>query len=145
MTGKIMIADANDFMRTVPVEGKEVIRIRYRTPINDDVKEVTMRIHSQSERNPTQRSDVLIFRLVSTSAYKDLTTVLSRSYKGTHADIVESLVNDYYGKPLAYNLTQGEFTKAFTYNRPSKIINRLCRSSIRLSPKRVKRHLDFVL
>ena len=41
MTGKIMIADANDFMRTVPVEGKEVIRIRYRTPINDDVKEVT--------------------------------------------------------------------------------------------------------
>ena len=26
MTGKIMIADANDFMRTVPVEGKEVIR-----------------------------------------------------------------------------------------------------------------------
>jgi hypothetical protein len=130
MTGKIMIADANDFMRTVPVEGKEVIRIRYITPINDDVKEVKMRIHSQSERTPTQRSDVLIFRLISTSAYKDLTTVLSRSYKGTHADIVESLVNDYYGKPLAYNLTQGEFTKAFTYNRPSKIINRLCRSSI---------------
>ena len=62
MTGKIMIADANDFMRTVPVEGKEVIRIRYRTPINDDVKEVTMRIHSQSERNPTQ-SDVLILDL----------------------------------------------------------------------------------
>ena len=112
MTGKIMIADANDFMRTVPVEGKEVIRIRYRTPINDDVQEVKMRIHSHERTQ--QRSDVLIFRLVSTSAYKDLTTVLSRSFKGTHADIVESLVNDYYGKPWRKQL--GEFTKAFTYN-----------------------------
>ena len=130
MTGYLMIVDASDIMRSVPIEGKEIVKIRYRTPINADVKEVTMRVVGQTERNPSQRSDVIILRLLSPSGYKDRTTLVSKSYRGSNSEIASSLVNDYYNKSLFFNNTDGSFTRAFTYNTPSKIINRLAKSSV---------------
>ena len=100
MIGNMVIDDGVGLIKNLPITGRELISIRYKTPLDTgDVKEVNLQIVSQINRTRTdRRNDTIQFRLLSPTGFSDLNQKLSRSYEGTNSEIVKEICKEYYGE-----------------------------------------------
>ena len=135
LTGNMILSDGVGMMKNFPITGREIVTIRYKTPLDTgDVKEAKLQIVSQISRTRTDnRNDVVQLRLLSPFGFSDLNQTVSKSYSGTHSEIVSGIVNDYYGTSVDADATQGDSKYAFTFRKPSEQIQRLASTSFAIS------------
>jgi hypothetical protein len=135
LTGNMILSDGVGMMKNFPITGREIVTIRYKTPLDTgDVKEAKLQIVSQISRTRTDnRNDVVQLRLLSPFGFSDLNQTVSKSYSGTHSEIVSAIVNDYYGTSVDADATQGDSKYAFTFKKPSEQIQRLASTSFAIS------------
>ena len=131
MIGNIVIDDGIGLIRNAPITGREIISIRYKTPLDTgDVKEVNLQIVSQINRSRTdRRNDIIQLRLLSPTGFTDLNQKLSRSYEGTNAEIVENICDEYYNKEVLVEPTAGVAKYALPFKKPSEHIQNLASQS----------------
>ena len=96
MTGQLVLADGNNLTQKLPINGREIITISYRTPLNGNRKIVRMRICGQLSRSKSteSRTDLLELRLISEMGYENNLIRFSKSFKGKYSDIVTQICRD---------------------------------------------------
>ena len=132
ITGTMTFIDGTGFMRKFPVIGREFVTITFRSPLDPEVKTITLRVCGQASKlsDKTKRVSIATLRLISLAGYYDLTRKFSKSFRGTNARIASDIVaEEYNGAVLEADETNGVYQYAFPYKRPSEMINQLCNLS----------------
>ena len=135
MIGNMVVDDGIGLIRNLPITGRELISIRYKTPLDrGEIKEVNLQIVSQINRTRTdRRNDTTQFRLLSPTGFSDLNQKLSRSYEGTNSEIVKEICKEYYGEKVSESLlvepTSGKAKYALSFKKPSEHIQALASQS----------------
>ena len=127
MIGDMTFVDSVGLMKKLPIIGREIVTLTYRSPQNKDFRTVKFRIIGQNNRFRTDqtRSDIISVKLMSIDGYSDLNTKISRSYSGSISQIVKDIAGEYYTSDIAVDDTSGNFQYAFPFQRPSQMISTL--------------------
>ena len=131
ITGNLLINDGIGMIGKLPIAGRELITIRYKSPLDQgDVKEISLQIVSQISRTRTdKRNDTIQLRLLSPTGFLDLNQKLCRSYEGTNSEIVATICDEYYRKELEADQSSGVAKYALPFKKPSEHIQALARQS----------------
>ena len=129
MIGDMTFVDSVGLMKKLPIIGREIVTLTYRSPQNKDFRTVKFRIIGQNNRFRTDqtRSDIISVKLMSVDGYTDLNTKISRSYSGSISQIVKDIAGEYYTSDIAVDDTSGNFQYAFPFQRPSQMISQMCK------------------
>ena len=134
MEGNILISDGQNIIDKVPFTGKEFITMSYRTPIEEDVKTVKMRIYGQSARvrSPESKIDSIKFKLISDAGYLDSLNQVSEKFDGNNSEIVNDIIDRFYPrKENSIEETDStEYKYVFPFQRPSQIIRQISQNSV---------------
>ena len=125
MIGDMTFTDTVGLMKKLPIIGREIVTVEYRSPQYKNFKTVRFRIIGQNSRFRTDktRTDVVSFKLMSINGYNDLNTKISRSYFGKISEIAKSVISENLNTELAdVDDTSGDFQYAFPFKRPSEMI-----------------------
>jgi len=125
MIGDMTFTDTVGLMKKLPIIGREIVTVEYRSPQRMSLKTIRFRIIGQNSRFRTDktRTDVISFKLMSINGYNDLNTKISRSYYGKISEIAKSVVSENLNTELAdVDDTSGDFQYAFPFKRPSEMI-----------------------
>ena len=143
MEGNILISDGQNIIDKVPFTGKEFITMSYRTPIEEDVKTVKMRIYGQSARvrSPESKIDSIKFKLISDAGYLDSLNQVSEKFDGNNSEIVNDIIDRFYPrKENSIEETDStEYKYVFPFQRPSQIIRQISQNSV---PKNSKSPIE---
>lgn len=132
MTGQLVLADGNNLTQKLPINGREIITISYRTPLNGNRKVVRMRICGQLSRSKTteSRTDLLELRLISEMGYENNLIRFSKSFKGKYSDIVTEICRDTFSANVQVEETNGKAVVVFPFMHPDQMILQMATDSI---------------
>jgi hypothetical protein len=108
LSGSITILDATGFSSMFPVIGQETLLMQYRV-VGADLKELRLAVYKVERVQSTQNADLVKMHFVSQEAYIGLTTVISKSFKGSAASIVKTVFDDYIGTGKPMNIENSKF------------------------------------
>jgi hypothetical protein len=129
MIGDMTLVDSVGLMKKLPIIGREIITLTYRSPQNKDFRTIKFRVIGQNNRFRTDqtRADIVSLKLMSVDGYSDLNTRVSRSYSGSISQIVKDIAEEYYTSEVVVDNTSGNFQYAFPFQRPSQMISQMCK------------------
>ena len=141
---ELILAETFDLVNEGPIVGGEMLDIEIQSGILADKEEDVIRykgiIYNIGSKIPTSnQGSMYVIRLTSPEMFVSETKKISRYFHGSPAEIVKSLYRDdaYLGTQKAIAIEQPEQSIKFTspYWTPFKIIEWLCRSSLRTGSK----------
>mgnify|MGYP003115651394 FL=1 len=134
MEGSILISDGQNIIDKVPFTGREFITITYRTPIEEELRTIQMRLYGQATRvRPADsKIDTIKLKMISEAGYVDSLNQISEKFDGDNSEIVNDLIDRFYpAKENTIDETDStKFKYVFPFQRPSQMIKQIAENSV---------------
>lgn len=108
LSGSIDLLDASGFASSFPIIGQETLDIKFDT-VGSEPKLLRFVVYKITRDQLTQNADNVRLYFVSLESYISLSTVISKSFKGSTSDIAKVVFENYIGTARSFNIEPSKF------------------------------------
>lgn len=131
ISGTLTILDATNFVSLFPVIGQETLTIEY-TAVGAQSKYLELAVYKVSKVPTSQNASIVELHFVSKEAYANFSTIVSKAFKGTHAEIAKAVFEEYlpFNRPLEIEQSKHQTHVVSPKWNPIYLLNWLAARSI---------------